>query len=320
MNQSRQRFPWLALLIGLILGAAGGWAYAWFLNPVILVNITPQQLVSEDQREYIVLVSEAYLQDYDLDRARARLNTLSIRGDIAQVVADLADRAMLNGADLRETRALATLAEALGANPRAAEVFSGTAQPTSALQTPTTTATFEGMPTITPTLENPTLSPTPITPTATNTPDFDIETELQLVYGGAGQTICDTEYPAGMIEIWVQDALGRGIPGVRIQVEWEGHEETLFTGLMPDIDPGYADYQMEEPNTRYTVTLVSLAEPVLGLESTPCPGLNQLPTFQLVFEPAPPTLRNRIPLCFTNFCVCIITCNTLCDTPLKVLV
>jgi hypothetical protein len=284
MSQRRQPFPWLALLIGLILGAAGGWAYAWFLNPVILINITPQQLVAEDQRQYIILVSEAYLQDHNLDRARVRLNYLGIRGDIAQMIADLADRAMLNGADLRETRALATLAEALGANPRAAEVFSGTAQPTSALEMPTITATFEGMPTITPSLDNPTASPTRVVPTATNTPDFVIETEMQLILRNP---VCDPNYPVGRIEIWVRDALGRGIPGVRIQVEWEGREETLFTGLMPDIDPGYADYQMEEPNTRYTVTLVGLAEPVFGIDSTPCPGLNQLPTFILVFEPEP---------------------------------
>lgn len=284
MSQSKQRFPWLALLIGLIVGAAGGWAYAWFLNPVILINITPQQLVPEDQRQYIVLVSEAYLQDHDLDRARTRLDYLGIRGDVAQVVSDLADRSMQSGADLRETRALATLAEALGANPRAAEIFSGTGQPTSVLETPTVTATFQGVPTITPTPANPTPSPTHVVPTVTNTPDFVIETQMQLI---DQQYICQTDYPAGEIEIWVRDALGRGIPGLQIQVEWEGHEETLFTGLMPDIDPGYADYQIEEPDTRYTVTLVGLAEPVLGIESTPCPGLNQLPTFRLVFAPEP---------------------------------
>lgn len=271
------------LLIGLLLGAVGGWAYASFLNPVNLINIAPDQLVQRDREQYILLVSEAYLQDRDLDRARARLALLQER-DIATAVTALADQAYRNTRPSGEVRALTTLAEALGGHPLAEAVFSGTGQPTSPPIDATSTPTFEGIPTITPTSAFPTETPTPFIPTATPTLPFVLETELELI---AFETICEDDSPAGLIEVWVFDSLDQGIPGVRVLVEWEDQQDTFFTGMKLDINPGYADFEMQ-PDTRYTVTLVNLAEPVVGIESTPCVTSSDetiLPTFQLVFAP-----------------------------------
>ncbi len=285
MADPPSRFPWAALLLGLILGAAGGLAYAWFLNPVTLIDIAPHQLVVDDQRAYLLLISESYLYDHDLDRAQARLATLRVR-DAAALLSQEADRALLNGADPREVRALAALAEGLGASPMAAEVFSGTDPAAGPAITPTITATFEGIPTLTPTPESPTAIPTWLIPTPTATPDFLIETEMDLI---ALETICEDEYPAGRIEVYVADALERGIPGVRVLVEWEGKQDSFLTGLKPEIDRGYGDFQME-PSTVYTVTLVDLAEPVVGIDSSPCltpAGVSSTPTYRLIFAPAP---------------------------------
>jgi hypothetical protein len=285
MTEGRRRFPWVILLIGLILGGGGGVWYAWFLNPVNLVDVDPSQLNPDDQRAYVLLVSEAYLQDQDLERARSRLEPLRAR-DLAQLVSDQADRALLNGDDAGETRALATLAEALGGNPLAAEVFSGTAQPTSVAEG--ITATFPGVPTVTPTSEQPTETPTLLIPTATVTPDFLIETELELI---ALERICEDDYPSGRIEVYVSDALERGIPGLEVRVEWVGNQDTFFTGLKPERSAGYGDFQMEA-NQIYTVTLVGLAEPVVGIDSAPCitaSGVSQTPTYQLVYAPSPPS-------------------------------
>jgi hypothetical protein len=285
MTERKRRFPWVLLLIGLIVGAGGGVWYAWFLNPVNLVDVDPGQLGPEDQRAYVLLVSEAYLQDLDLDRARSRLEPLRAR-DLAQLVSDQADRALLNGDDAGATRALATLAEALGGNPLAAEVFSGTAQPTNSVSE-AITATFSGVPTVTPTLEQPTETPTLLIPTATATPDFLIETELELI---ALEQVCEDDYPAGRIEVYVSDALERGIPGLEVHVEWVGNQDTFFTGLKSERSAGYGDFQMEA-NQIYTVTLVGLAEPVVGIDSAPCltaSGVSQIPTYQLVYAPSPP--------------------------------
>jgi hypothetical protein len=274
----------LALVLGLLLGAVGGLAYAWFLNPVSLVDIGPDQLVPEDQRAYVLLISEAYLADRDLDRARARLDALRVR-DVAALVSEQADRALLNGDDPSEIRALTALAEALGASPLAAEVFSGTGQPTTAPITATITATFEAMPGLTSTPENPSATPTLTIPTLTPTPDFLSETELDLI---ALETVCEDDYPAGRIEVYVRDALGRGVPGLEIHVDWEDQQDRFFTGMKLEIDPGYSDFQME-PDKLYTVTLVGLAEPVVGISSAPCAtpsGQMITPTYQLVYAPA----------------------------------
>ncbi len=284
MTERKQRFPWALLLIGLILGGGGGVWYAWFLNPVNLVDVDPGQLNATDQRAYVLLVSEAYLQDQDLERARSRLQPLRAR-DVATLVSEQADLALLNGDAASEVRALATLAEALGGNPLAAEVFSGTSQPTSMPEP--ITATFAGIPTVTSTPEQPTETPTLLIPTATATPDFLVETQLELV---ALEQVCEDDYPSGRIEVYVDDALERGMPGLAVQVDWVGNQDTFFTGLKPEKSAGYGDFQMES-NQIYTVTLVGLAEPVVGIDSAPCftdSGVSQLPTYQLVYAPSPP--------------------------------
>ncbi|HEC22143.1 MAG TPA: hypothetical protein ENI95_04405 [Chloroflexi bacterium] len=278
MRASKPRFPWIALLAGLILGFSGGLYYAWFLNPVNLVNIAPSQLTSADQQAYILLISEAYLHDGDLERARERLATLGIR-DVAQAVAVQADSAFLAGADTLQIRALTTLAEALGAQPMAADIFSGTIAPTPVAGSAIPTATSETVPSPTPSP-----SPTPISITPTPTPLIVVETELELI---GRNVICDDEYPAGLIEIYVSTEFGRGIPAVEVQVMWEGGEDTFYTGLKPEVNPGYADFQME-PGQVYTVTLVGLSEPVVGIDSSDCfTGSGQIstPTYQLFFAP-----------------------------------
>src|SRR5690348_17205375 len=102
--QPRQRFPWLVLIVSLLIGIAGGLSYAWFLNPVNLVDVAPSQLQPDDQRAYILLVSEAYMQNQRLDQAQQRLAPLGAH-DIAAMVSKQADDALSSGADSREVQA-----------------------------------------------------------------------------------------------------------------------------------------------------------------------------------------------------------------------
>ena len=44
--------------------------------------------------------------------------------------------------------------------------------------------------------------------------------------------------------MWIENAAGQAIPGVRIQIAWKDGEESFFTGLKPEINAGYADYEM----------------------------------------------------------------------------
>lgn len=287
MPEPRPRFPLLALIIGLLAGLAAGLFYAWFVNPVTFVNISPDQLRVEDQREYVLLVAEAYEQDNDVDRAQDRLRRLGMRDPVAWVALQ-ADDALLSGAPSDRVRALTTLAEALGAEPMAAEVFSGTSAPTSPpAVTEEPTPTFEGMPSPTLPADSVTASPAPTAGMPTATPDLFPETDLSL---SEREILCEDEIPGGQIQIWAFDEAGRGIPAIEVRVEWEGGEETFFTGLKPAISPGYADFQMEA-DREYTITLVGLAEPVVGVESAACTtpsGATTIPTYRLTFIPAEP--------------------------------
>lgn len=280
MSNEHQSFPWIPLLLGLVIGLVGGVYYAWYLNPVNLTNISPQQLTAADQQAYVMLVSEAYLQDSNLERARLRLSSTGAK-DLAALVVNQANTAYLSGADLSEVRALTVLATALGGNPMP-KMFPTTA-PTAVAEKPT--ATFEGIPSLTPSPVIPTVTLLPVRPTITPTPVLiPPDTTLKLI---ANKPICEDDYPAGQLEVYVNNIEGNGIPAIEILIEWASQQATFFTGLKPEVGPGYADFQME-PNQTYTVTLVGLAEPVVGIDSHACEtssGAAQMPTYQLVYAP-----------------------------------
>nr|MBN1228639.1 hypothetical protein [Anaerolineae bacterium] len=276
MATDKASFPWWPILAGLIIGLTGGLVYAWFINPVEWVNIAPDRLGVDDQREYILLVAEAYMQERDLERARSRLVALGVH-DIGDLVGVQADSALLRGDPPSEVRALSTLAEALGANPLAAAVFSGTVIPTSEMTTsPAIAQPFE---TPTPTIE---ILETPTSPTPTPTPPIIIALEL------VDRTrLCRENENEGLLQIQVTDRYGNGLPGIEILVEWEEGQDRFYTGLKPAIDPGYADFAMSADQV-YRVTLVGLSDPVEGISSEICQapeGRDVIPSYELVFSP-----------------------------------
>lgn len=272
----KKRIPFVAILIGLLLGAGGGLYYAWFLNPVDITNITPRQLNDTDQRRYVLLVSEAYIADDDLSRARQRLEAMDV-ADPNALVASLADEAFFRGDDPDEVRAFTLLAEALGENPASAEVFSGTVAPTSeSIGTPTATflpADIEAEASPSPTLQ-------PTQPILTPTRPF-IQTELELV---SQQVRCD-EGNVGVIEIIVLDDFGRGLPGLPVRVSWNDRQDVFYTGFKPEFGLGYADFQMQ-PDLEYSIEIVELTDEVVGIDSFECTadsGLLSIPSYELVF-------------------------------------
>jgi hypothetical protein len=58
--------------------------------------------------------------------------------------------------------------------------------------------------------------------------------------------VCDVPGAAGRLMVEVQDAAGTPVAGVRIVVSWPGGQDVFYTGLHPQIDPGYADFSMSE--------------------------------------------------------------------------
>lgn len=282
MRYEQRRFPWVWALLGLLLGASGGLYYAWYLDPVDLINVAPHQLNEAARAEYIDLVAEAYLGDQNLNAARSRLEWVGI-AEPGPIIAARADRLYETGGTGRTIEALAALASALGEAPQAADIFSPTLAVRPATGSPTPTFEFIPSPTPSPVPTSvPTSAPAPPTPTVVIIPDgaFDL---VSLT------TTCPEEN-GGRLDVYVTDEFGTGIPGVLIEVAGEGSRDQFFTGLQRDIDPGYADFLMA-PDQTYTVTLAGLSEPVLGIDSGICQadsGAFSRPNYQLIFRPGTP--------------------------------
>lgn len=100
--------------------------------------------------------------------------------------------------------------------------------------------------------------------------------------------LCD---PAtdGLLRIYVRDEKGKGLPGVQVVVNWPGGEDRFFTGFKPEVDPGYADFEME-PDETYQVELVDVesdrAQEVRAGPADRCPDLppDIQPSWQVVFQ------------------------------------
>ncbi len=163
--------------------------------------------------------------------------------------------------------------------PEPTKTFTPTPTPT---KTPTRTPTATNTPTTRPT-------PTPsYTPTATNTPLPDPDAP----YGVAQSVVlCDDSLAnGGLLRIYVRDRFEQGVPGVKIIVTWLGGKDSFFTGFKPEIDSGYADFQME-PGQQYQIELTTVEfigqKPEITIDDqTLCPSLSGdiEPSWQVVFK------------------------------------
>lgn len=248
---------WRPLLIVLAVGLLLGLGYAWFVNPVTYVDVAPNQLGADDQREYLLLIAQSYARDGDLDRARARLSWLGV-ADVERWVEVRADEALLRGADQRDVAALAGLAAALGGAPMAAGGVSEGVGPSEAA-TPL------------PGVED---APLPTLPAGGSAPT------LALPALGAGEasfaligreTVCDDPALAGVVAVEVVDASGEGIPGVEVVAAWVGGEDRFFTGLKPERGRGYADFALEDGQV-IGVALAGRSDAVSGVGAEGCEG------------------------------------------------
>jgi hypothetical protein len=277
----REGIIWVGgFLAGFAIGLALGLLYTWVINPPPLTDTTPAVLNPHDKEIYTVLIAAAYVADEDLDRAHRRLAELEY-ADTEGIIVALAERYINEGRDARDIRALARLADALGGTSAAMRPFIAT-------QTPTSTMTP------TPTPKPPTPTPTQVmrataTPTVTPTLDGASTAEAVDVFGVVQSTaLCDPSTD-GLLRVYVRDGTGNGVPGVQILVNWPGGEDRFFTGFKPEVDPGYADFEMK-PDETYQVELVDVksdtAEEIGASLTDLCPDIpsDVQPSWQIVFQ------------------------------------
>jgi len=217
----------LGLLLGLTLGLSLGLFIAWGLLPPKHYEGPPSALKESLKKDYVYLISAAYAQEGDLNKARERLKSLGYK-DPAAVLAQTLAELKSKKAPQESLIALAMLAQALKAPIPAAETY---------LPSPT--------PTFTPQQPSPTFIPPTATPTPSPTPAPSFILKVQ-------EKECKPEGEPSLLEIEVFGKDGAPLPGVELIVSWEGGEERIFTGLKPGKSPGYADVEMQ-PGATYRV-------------------------------------------------------------------
>ena len=223
-----------SLIIGLLLGFAAGLFYSWTINPVEYIDSSPDSLREDFKSDYLTLIASAYVATGDADRARARLAWVQIT-DPASTLGRMAQSRLAAGRPQSEVRALAQLAAMLGERP----------SPLIATPTP------HGAATKTPLPPSPTFTPT-ATPSPTLFPTATASAPFSLT---AKDEICDPALQEAQIQILVLDAAGHGVAGVEALVVWDIGQSTFFTGLKPELGPGFADFTMQEGVT-YSLQLI----------------------------------------------------------------
>jgi hypothetical protein len=265
-DRPSRRGCWV-LLIGLALGMALGLGYAWGLNPVQFYDTEPVDLRPEHKETWLLLVASAYRQEGDLDRATARLAGLK-DPRVGRTLAAFTERYIEAGKPAVQVRALASLADALGARTDNMLIYLATPEPTSfftatpepftptATPAPATPTPVPATATATPT-GTPTGTPTPYPtatryPTPTGPPPYTLESRQRLCEAGQGSP---------RVEIFVQTREGAGLAGVELWITWTGGADRFLTGLKPEVGLGYADFDLQ-PDVVYAL---AVGEPMAWL-------------------------------------------------------
>ncbi|MFN2297518.1 MAG: hypothetical protein ACK2UB_01625 [Anaerolineales bacterium] len=248
---------WIWLAVGLLLGAALGVGYAWVIRPAEFRGAEPAFLQPVYRGEYILLAATAYQATGDLERARDRLALFpelnpEVLNSLAQQVA------AAHGSD-EAARGLAQLSVLL-------------LEETPTQQIPTATRYLSPTVWRTPT-DPPTLALTvPFLPTATVQPAATSSPTLQPDFLLVSRDeVCDARISQPQIQVVVRTPDGAGVPGITIRIQWEGGGSRFVTGMKPDIDEGYADYEIE-PGKQYQITLGDGLTVVRDLMAPTCPG------------------------------------------------
>jgi hypothetical protein len=263
------------VVIALVIGAAIGLAYAWLIEPVTFSETSPAQVMKSYREAWLIMSAEAYAQDGDWERTQARVNALR-DANLAQTLTDLFDRHQANGPN-PAARALARMADRLNVRTPAMQVYLAEITTPAPQKVPTIETTSIPHPIATAT---PTATPEPptVTPTATPNPDYQVIDRT---------AECTSSKQPPQIRVIVQDQFGQSVSGKVVWITWEGGSDRFVTGLKPEIDLGYGDFDMQ-PDQSYNVGVDKPTSVIVsGLRADSC-GTDGRTSWRLILAPRAP--------------------------------
>jgi hypothetical protein len=265
----RDKYPPLYLITGIVIGILIGCLIAFVLLPVHFKDTSPATLSQEQAEVYRSLVGRAYLYEADSGRAFSRLALLN-EPDLQSIIAAQSQKMAAGTGDEQSARGLSLLAGVF-ANPSQmitplVQTLETAAQtPTSSVLPPTATMSLEA----TTTPAAPTKTPfATFTPRPSATPKPTQGAPYTLI--GDPKEDCDVGSVVSQLMVYVYDADGNGVPGVKIEISVpNGGSMNFFTGLYPEINNGYADFTMA-PDTTYSLRVGIGGDIINGLSLPQC--------------------------------------------------
>ena len=277
-------FSYWAFALSLVAGIALGLAETRIQGPLKRGNAEPWQLDAEARNHYMVAIALEYEVGDDLAKALNKL--IAMRpvqdplGALAQAACDLGSRGYLRSeSGIRALRSAVALYSAQGRAGCAEQLLplAATEIAPDLVEERNSSADFATpQPTKPPLPEGQSLAVRRrVIPTLPAQRSFEARTV---------RSFCDTASPA-LIEVYVVDYLGRGIPGQRIRAHWGDQESIFVSGLKVDRGDSYADFQMEE-DIDYAIDMPGAADTLdASLRTGACYSGNQrtLKSYRVTF-------------------------------------
>jgi hypothetical protein len=252
------------MFVGILLGGLAGAFFAWG-QVRTAPSTTFAQLSEADKENAVLWIARAYQQTGDLPRTESRLRELGYT-DLVSTVTAQAQRAAASGLAVADLRALVQLAEDLKHGQSSVTVVPSLPAPSA---TP-------------PPLLNPV---TPLEPTSQSRVETPNLTEFALL---ERTDLCSEQSSPALLQVYVRDAGGQPLRGVGITIRAAGVTDRFFTGLKPDVEIGYADYELQ-PTVLYVLEIGENASPVPNLLAPNCTSTAGEPfagSIRLVFQKA----------------------------------
>ncbi|MHC1772595.1 MAG: hypothetical protein AB9907_12875 [Flexilinea sp.] len=76
MAEPQRKGPFY-LITGLLIGLLAGLFYGWLINPTRYIDITPQSLHRDFQKQYLLLIAQSYQANEDIGRSYARIKQMT---------------------------------------------------------------------------------------------------------------------------------------------------------------------------------------------------------------------------------------------------